>query len=203
MDVSLRLFLEKGYEQTTVLDIVANLGGLTRGAFYHHFKSKEEVLLAILQKDFDENNPFHRARQAKAANGLERLKLALRFGLKANAESEQRKSVVHLALSLLTNPRFLAEHIKEISHDAAHMAAIIEEGMADGSIKQGNAKALAELFFLLVNVWVMPNIFPGDEKDLRDKLDIINHIFGKGGYGFVDEEMGESYFHTFADIKNK
>ena len=33
LDVSLKLFLEKGYENTTVLDIVDHLGGLTRGAF--------------------------------------------------------------------------------------------------------------------------------------------------------------------------
>ena len=41
LDVSMKLFLEKGYEETTILDIVGELGGLTRGAFYHHFKSKE------------------------------------------------------------------------------------------------------------------------------------------------------------------
>ena len=39
LDASLKLFLEKGYEETTVLDIIAEMGGLTRGAFYHHFKS--------------------------------------------------------------------------------------------------------------------------------------------------------------------
>jgi len=52
LDVSLKLFLEKGYEQTTILDIVDNLGGLTRGAFYHHFKSKEEVLNVLGDKLF-------------------------------------------------------------------------------------------------------------------------------------------------------
>ena len=39
LDASLKLFLEKGYEETTVLDIISEMGGLTRGAFYHHFKS--------------------------------------------------------------------------------------------------------------------------------------------------------------------
>ena len=34
LDVSMKLFLEKGYEETTILDIVGELGGLTRGAFY-------------------------------------------------------------------------------------------------------------------------------------------------------------------------
>ena len=47
LEVSQRLFLEKGYEQTTIQDIVDNLGGLTKGAVYHHFKSKEEIINAL------------------------------------------------------------------------------------------------------------------------------------------------------------
>ena len=43
LDAALKLFIENGYEQTTILDIVDKMGGLTRGAFYHHFKTKEEV----------------------------------------------------------------------------------------------------------------------------------------------------------------
>ena len=30
LDASLKLFLEKGYEETTVLDIISKMGGLTR-----------------------------------------------------------------------------------------------------------------------------------------------------------------------------
>ena len=44
LDTAQRLFLEKGYEQTTIQDITDNLGGLTKGAIYHHFKSKEEII---------------------------------------------------------------------------------------------------------------------------------------------------------------
>ena len=42
--VSAKLFMEKGYEHTTLQDIIDNLGGLTKGAIYHHFKSKEDTL---------------------------------------------------------------------------------------------------------------------------------------------------------------
>ena len=47
-----RLFLEKGYEKTTIQDIVDQLGGLTKGAVYHHFKSKEEIMNALTTKMF-------------------------------------------------------------------------------------------------------------------------------------------------------
>ena len=47
LEVSQRLFLTKGYDNTTIQDIVDELGGLTRGAIYHHFKSKEEIMDAL------------------------------------------------------------------------------------------------------------------------------------------------------------
>ncbi|MDP5275440.1 TetR/AcrR family transcriptional regulator [Chengkuizengella axinellae] len=40
------LFAEKGYEKTTVSEII-ELVGSSKGGFYHHFKSKDEILEAI------------------------------------------------------------------------------------------------------------------------------------------------------------
>ena len=42
--VSAKLFMEKGYEHTTLQDIIDNLGGLTKGAIYHHFKGRRSSL---------------------------------------------------------------------------------------------------------------------------------------------------------------
>ena len=38
LDVSTRLFVEKGYEKTSIQDIVRELDGLSKGAVYHHFE---------------------------------------------------------------------------------------------------------------------------------------------------------------------
>ncbi|MFR3031797.1 MAG: TetR/AcrR family transcriptional regulator [Blautia sp.] len=58
LEVSQRLFLEKGYDNTTIQDIVDNLEGLSKGAIYHHFKSKEAIMDALGDKMFMNNNPF-------------------------------------------------------------------------------------------------------------------------------------------------
>lgn len=47
LEVAERLFWEKGYDDTTIQNIIDGLGGLTKGAVYHHFKSKEEILDAL------------------------------------------------------------------------------------------------------------------------------------------------------------
>lgn len=90
LDASLKLFLEKGYEETTVLDIISNMGGMTRGAFYHHFKSKEEVFDALSDRLFEDINLFEDAKIQKNLNGLEKLKYTLR---KVGSDRD-RKSVV-------------------------------------------------------------------------------------------------------------
>ena len=46
--ISRRLFLEQGYENTTVRQILKK-AGLTTGSLYHFFKNKEEILLFGLQ----------------------------------------------------------------------------------------------------------------------------------------------------------
>jgi TetR/AcrR family transcriptional repressor of nem operon len=45
LDAALRVFRAKGYAATTVDDI-CHQAGVTKGSFFHHFKSKEELALA-------------------------------------------------------------------------------------------------------------------------------------------------------------
>ena len=46
IDTAQRLFLAKGYERTTINDVIGATG-LSKGAFYHHFRAKEDLLEAI------------------------------------------------------------------------------------------------------------------------------------------------------------
>ncbi|WP_142303680.1 TetR/AcrR family transcriptional regulator [Neobacillus soli] len=50
--ISLELFIKKGYNNTTIDDICKK-AGVTKGAFYNHFKNKGEVIISSW-KDLDE-----------------------------------------------------------------------------------------------------------------------------------------------------
>ena len=129
--MSLKLFLEKCYEETTVLDIVDNLEGLTRGAFYHHFKSKEEVLDALGIKLFWDDNPFEKVNSEKDLNGLEKIKKAIKLSF----QNEKQQKVGIMSISLLKNPRILAEYIESNQYIVyPFFEKLFQEAIADGSI---------------------------------------------------------------------
>ena len=197
LDAATKLFMEKGFEQTTVLDIIGETGGLTRGAFYHHFKSKDDVLEAVLIRHWESTDPFvdtmNRVMNAKHENGLEKLKAIFRLSLNRNISSERNAAMTNIALQMLSSPRFFYEHHKSNLETAKWIQPIIAEGMADGSIKPGNAKALSELIVIMVNYWFLPQIFPGDVSDLWERGEIADRIFEMLGMPFLDEEMGEVF----------
>ena len=72
LDTAKRLFLEHGYEHVTLQDI-AEACGLTRGAIYHHFHGKEEMLDAVTTYMFHETVPCREIQEDTSRNGLEKL----------------------------------------------------------------------------------------------------------------------------------
>jgi len=75
LGAALVLFRTKGFEQTTMRDIAA-AAGMATGAAYHHFASKDALVMAFYQRSCDEMQP--RIESALSdARGLEQQLLAL------------------------------------------------------------------------------------------------------------------------------
>ena len=49
LDVSLALFMEKGYDNTSISDILSKLD-IARGTLYYHFESKEAIMDMIIER---------------------------------------------------------------------------------------------------------------------------------------------------------
>jgi AcrR family transcriptional regulator len=49
LDIAQEFFLTKSYSKTTVEDVI-NKAGIAKGTFYHYFKSKEDLLDAIVMR---------------------------------------------------------------------------------------------------------------------------------------------------------
>ncbi len=168
LEVSQRLFMEKGYDNTTIQDIVNELGGLTKGAIYHHFKSKEEIIDALGGKLFFDNNPFVTVQNQKNLNGLEKMREVIKLNHADNDRTELGKQ----SIPLLKNPRLLAE-------------------LADTNRK------LIELLPLLTNFWLIPSVYPATPEELLSKFAFIKYLLDSMNLPIIDDEifgMAQNYF---------
>lgn len=188
-----QLFLEKGYEHTTIQDIVDQLGGLTKGAVYHHFKSKEEIMDAVTEKMFWDNNPFEKVRGRGDLTGLEKMKEVIRL-----TQEPEWSSLARQSMPILKNPKLLAKCIEDNQRIATpRWLALIEEGMADGSIRTEYPREAAELLTLLDTVWMAPTIFPATREEVLHKFRCVGEIFAGLGVPIIDQEMldlADKYF---------
>ena len=186
LDTAQRLFLEKGYEQTTIQDIIDNLGGLTKGAIYHHFKSKEEIIDAVSDRMFFANNPFEAVRDRKDLNGLQKLREAIRL----NQSDRERTNLTVQSIPISKNPRLLMEMINSNRKILTpYYQELLEEGNRDGSIHTEYAKEIAELMPLLTSLWMLPSVFPGEKEDMRHKFLFIGEMLDKMGVPLFDHEI--------------
>ncbi len=186
LDAAERLFLERGYERTTIQDIVDELGGLTKGAVYHHFKSKEEILDAVSDRMFFRNDPFEAVRSRTDLNGLGKLREAI---LIYNADEESAE-LTRQTIPISKNPRLLVEML--ISNRRVltpRYLELIEEGIADGSIRTEYAREIAELLPLLTSLWLLPSIYPATKEQMRRKFDFIGDMLERMGLPIFDGEI--------------
>ena len=195
LTTALQLFKEKGFEKTTILDIVETMG-VSRGAFYHHFKSKEEVLGAILEQRMDpkwKTNIYHNSE----LTGLEKIKKLMFFDNPEGSVDKEDTQLMYMLLSMLKEPRILAEHIKDSQGEGQNfigMKLLVEAAIADGSIASWDSDLLTELILLLLEFWAIPTIYyPETVEIFMGKILMIKTILDGLGCPLIDEDVMQTY----------
>lgn len=186
LDVSQRLFLEKGYENTTIQDIVDELGGLTKGAVYHHFKSKEEIMDAVGDRMFFSNNPFEAVRGRTDLNGLQKLREAVRL----NQSDQERVRLTAQSIPIAKSPRLLQEMIVSNRKGLTpYFLELIEEGNRDGSMHTDYPREIAELLPLLTSLWLLPSVYPASREQMKRKFLFLGEMLEKMGVPLMDDSI--------------
>ncbi len=190
LDVAFRQFMEQGYEHTSIQDIIDHLGGLSKGAIYHHFKSKEDILVAVTERMTQESNRMlARIRDRTGLSGRDKLKMIFKESISRPVQND----IFTVAPDFHNNPKLLFSLLHDTIEEAApnYIEPIIEQGIADGSIKTDYPKQLAELILLAANVWMNPMIFGSTEEESCKKFLIFDQMLKGFGLDIVDGEMLE------------
>lgn len=89
-----RLFREKGYERTTVRDLAAAVG-IQSGSLFHHFRTKEEILKAVMVETIRLNTALMQAALEAADTNREKLRGLVRAELESiNGQTGEAMAVL-------------------------------------------------------------------------------------------------------------
>lgn len=126
LDVAERLFYAKGYERCTVNDIL-NETAIAKGTFYHYFKSKEDVMDAILSRYIDmmasNVEEILHQKDMEADEKLMNAFLAMRIGDRIDDDT---MNGLHKVENALLHQKLLN---RMIGYMAPVLVKIIEEGI--------------------------------------------------------------------------
>lgn len=189
------LFLEKGYEQTSIQDILDALH-LSKGGLYHHFESKEAILSAVMEHCSKEyQKQLHTIIcSIEAENGKAKLKQLLRY----LATHSQRYGFEKTITMEAKNPHFIVNGMKNcINVDAPLISRLIEEGISDGSIQTSDPDLYAEVFLFLINYWINPMINQDDVIQIKRRLTYLKHMMDRIGFDILDDELMEEIWCAY------
>ena len=182
LDRALALFLQHGYDNISLNDLIAD-AGISKGAFYHWFPSKDALIAALVERS---------ARQALAAvedalaecdgNALDRLNTVLRSGIDANMKSG--------------GPEQLAATVSVLGPDNAHLygrivsveealyrpllTQLIAEGVEEGIFDTFDPEGVADMIYGLAartNSKIL-DVLQADAESARDlAVDVLTTRF--------------------------
>jgi len=144
VDAGRALFVEKGYFETSISDLVTRSGVGTRGAFYHHFKDKAELFRAVFEEVERDLTLRSLASPPHGADAWEKLSVGMRGFLESALEPEVQR------VMLIDGPVVLGWRMLRSIQEGNSIALInemVHEAIAEGIIDD---QPVGELTHLLV-----------------------------------------------------
>ncbi len=151
LNAALRLFGERGYHATSLQDVI-DAAGCSKGAFYHYFDSKEDLLLLFHDTFIDHLLEFAEGTAKEPGDPLDRLLAILRHHLESMSTFHDHMAVFHNEARFLTHEKFGLVQIKRDRYELA-VRGLVQEAIDRGLLRPDLDAKLYSLAVLGVFNW--------------------------------------------------
>ena len=171
LDVSLSLFLEKGYDNTSISDILSNLN-IARGTLYYHFESKEAIMDTIIERSI--KNVIEEAKGIVFRKGMTvQEKMFTLF----SSTSMKRLSGRELMIDYLNQPQNALFHEKNNrsfnQKIVPLLGDIIKEGVEEGTFINAYPYESAEMILVMIIGFMDVYYDNADENDIKRRTESL------------------------------
>ncbi len=155
------LFLTKDYDKTTMQDFMNHLG-IAKGTIYHYFKSKEELLEAVVEDIVNQHlEEMNILIQETTGNALKKIQALIQAGSKVAAPSLLEK--LHERGNEAMHTRIL---VSTLMKQAPIYAKLIEQGCEEGIFHTNLPLECAEFILSAFQFLTDLGISPWAQEDL-------------------------------------
>ena len=188
------LFQTQEYQNTSMNNIMEKLN-IAKGTIYHYFKSKDELLEAVVENIIEEDIAHKQALlQDVSANALEKFRLLITSN-DATEENDRILSYLHQPGNVAMHTRLLAVAIEK---QAQLYANVLEEGCEEGIFEIENPLECAE--FLLAGIQFLTDmgVYPWKQDDLMRRIKAYPALVEaqlkapKGSFNFLVNQLSNS-----------
>ena len=172
LDVAERLFCTKRYDNTSTNDILAEIG-IARGTLYYHFKSKEDILDAMIARLLDET--IRKAEKIALDESMPVLERLTKTVLASNVDTKTGDMI----LEQVHKPQNALMHDKMqeilISRLVPLFVKIVEDGMAQDLMYTEYPRDTMQMLLMYANTVFDDSIQYEEEEKQRKVLAFINN----------------------------
>ncbi|OJU80683.1 MAG: hypothetical protein BGO10_02585 [Chlamydia sp. 32-24] len=159
------LFLTKDYDRTTMQDFMNHLG-IAKGTIYHYFKSKEELLEAVVEDIVNQHiEEMNILIQKTTGNALQKLQALIEAGNKVEAPLVLEK--LHERGNEAMHTRIL---VATLMKQAPLYAKLIQQGCEEGLFETNYPLECAEFILSGIQFLTDLGISPWTEEDLMRRI---------------------------------
>lgn len=179
INAALRLFGERGYHATSLQDVI-RAAGCSKGAFYHYFDSKEDLLLLFHDTFIDHLLDYAERVREQPGDPLAKLEAVLRHLLESLSTFHNHMAVFNNEARFLTQEKFRLVEIKRDRYEAA-VRGLVQESIDQGTLRADlDPKIFSFALFGTFN-WAFRWFRPNSPMSAGEMSSTLFHILLEGG----------------------
>lgn len=198
LDAAAVLFMENGFDDTSVADIM-NVVGIAKGTLYHHFKSKEEIMDALIERQTAIIlSAARKVAEDETIPVIDRMvQTILALHIDSSGQTEGKEMIEHLhkpqnALMQQKTKKIILLHIPPI------LTGIIKDGIEQGLFETRYPLECMEMALCYMDLMMDDDIFQLTAEQLPEKIRAFIYYMERmlgvepGGLAALEQAFGAS-----------
>ena len=193
LDSAEQLMTQMTSEELTIILIAAN-AGIGKGSIYYYFKSKEEIIAAVIERCYKKAIREYFSVIDSHSAAIEKFRALFDCLIRKEFHNKQQNIIVslHLRESLMLNYKMKLASIEVVS---PILTDILRQGIEEGTIITDTPEESAEIIVATLTFLLDGSVFPHDEKKKKNKLKILAKVLDTclhtppGSFDFLYENI--------------